>query len=410
MRFSFFTIFSTLLFLSTNFLMAQDDDIDPSQLAGGEQTIEYAVPFLTIASDSRAGAMGDAGVATSPDINSMHWNPAKYAFIDGDMGLSVSYTPWLRNLVNDIDLGYLSYYGRLDDRQTVAFSLLYFSLGNIKFTNEFGDYDGEHTPYELAIDGAYARKFSERISAAVAFRFIATDLTGGATINGTESKTGYSVAADISMYYLNDDIRLADRPSELSAGLNIRNIGTKIAYTETEKDFIPTELRVGLGYKYHLDDYNSITLTGDVIKYLVPSSPIYLQDYTGINDSLDENGDRIILAGEDPNVSVLEGMVQSFYDAPGGLTEELHELKFAVGLEYWYMNQFAIRGGYFYEHQNKGNRKYFTVGIGIKLNVFNVDFSYLVPVNQNNPLANTVRFTLGFDFNAFREQRDANRL
>jgi len=372
------------------------DVIDRKDLVGSNNPLEYSASFLTIAPDSRAGAMGDVGVATSPDINSMRWNPAKYAFIESDMGIAVSYTPWLRNLVNDINLGYLTFFKRLDKKQTVAASLLFFNLGEIQFTNEEGLYDGQHSPYEMSIDAAYSRAFSEKISGGIAFRYIRSDITGGAVVEGTETSAGNAVAADVSMYYLNDKVKLADNYHTFSFGINISNIGNKISYTEVQKDFLPTNLRIGGAFKYNIDDYNSLTLALDLNKLLVPSPPQEINDST--------------FFGYNSDVSVAEGMIQSFYDAPAGWEEELHEIKYSVGAEYWYANQFAVRGGYFHEHETKGNRKYFTVGAGLKLNVFTIDFSYLIPLKQNNPLANTVRFTLGFDFQSFKMQSDENEL
>lgn len=372
-----------LLTLISFTLFGQDGEITTGELAGGNNPLEYSASFLTIAPDSRAGAMGDVGAATSPDFNSMHWNPAKYAFINSDMGISVSYTPWLRNLVNDINLGYLSFYKRLDKKQTVAATLLYFDLGDIQFTDEFGEYNGQHTPYEMSFDLAYARAFSEKISGGIAFRYIRSDITGGAEVSGAETKAGNAVAADVSMYYINDKLKLGDKNYTFSLGVNISNIGSKISYTEIQKDFLPANLKIGTAVKYDIDDYNSLTLALDLNKFLVPTP----------------NEDTIT------DISVPEGMIQSFYDAPRGLEEELEEIKYSVGAEYWYANQFAVRAGYFHEHENKGNRKYFTVGVGLKLNVFNIDFSYLVPVKQNNPLANTMRFTIGLDFQAFKLQK-----
>lgn len=368
------------------------DAIDQEDLIGSENALEYAVPFLTIAADSRSGAMGDVGAATSPDYNSMHWNPAKYAFIESDMGIAVSYTPWLRNLVNDINLYNLAFYKRIDRVQTVAATLLYFDLGDIQFTDESGATIGQHNPYELTFDIAYARAFSEKISGGMAFRYVRSDITGGAASGSTETKAGNAVAADISMYYKNDDINLYGLKHTLSFGFNISNLGTKISYTEVAKDFLPTNLRIGGAFKYNIDDYNSLTIAADVNKLLVPTPPKY-----------DAEGD--IAAGYDPDVSVLEGAIQSFYDAPGGFEEELNELKYSAGLEYWYANQFAVRAGYFHEHVTKGNRKYFTAGAGVRLNVITIDFSYLLPLKQNNPLANTMRFTIGLDFEAFRIQQ-----
>lgn len=365
--------------------------IPRQDLVGSNNPLEYSASFLTIAPDSRSGAMGDVGAATLPDYNSMHWNPSKYAFIDSDMGIAVSYTPWLRNLVNDINLGYVSFYKKIDNRQTIAATLLYFDLGDIQFTNDVGEYNGQHSPNELSIDVAYARSFSERISGGIAFRYIRSDITGGALVGDLETKAGNAVAADISMYYVNNDLKLNDNDATWSVGVNISNIGSKISYTELEKDFLPTNLKLGTAFKYNLDDYNSLTIALDLNKFLVPTPP------KSINDST--------LFGYDTDVSVPEGIIQSFYDAPGGWEEELHEIKYNIGAEYWYANQFAVRAGYFHEHETKGNRKYFTLGAGLKLNVFTIDFSYLVPLKQNNPLANTVRFTLGLDFQAFKDQQ-----
>ncbi len=393
-----------LLLLFTNITFSQSDDLPTERLIGSENTLKYSVPFLTIAPDSRSGAMGDAGVAISPDVNSLHWNPSKYAFIDKDMGVSVSYTPWLKNLVDDIHLAYLTGYKRLDRQQVISGSLLYFSLGNIIFRNEFGDYEGQHTPNEFAIDAAYSRRFSDRFSGGVAFRYIRSDITGGAYIGGSESKAGNSVAADVSMYYQYPGISVLDKEMDFSFGLNIRNIGSKISYTTEKENFIPTTMKLGTAFDFHLDEYNSLMFTTDLNKLLVPTPPAYEVDELG-NPVTDENGDRVILSGMNPNVSVPQGMIQSFYDAPNGLEEELHEIKYSFGLEYWYQNVFAVRSGYFHEHQNKGNRKYFTMGMGLKLNVFQADFAYLIPRYQNHPLANTIRFTLVLDFAALSKDQ-----
>ncbi len=380
------------LILMTGFgVYAQDDDY---QTTGAELTnnvLDYSVPFLTIAPDSRAGAMGDAGVATSPDDNSLHWNPAKYAFIDHDMSVSVSYTPWLRNLVSDIDLGYLSGHYRLDNQQVISGSLLYFSLGEIIFRDINNNYAGQHTPNEFSIDAAYSRKFGAHFSGGVAFRYIRSDLTGGTFTGGTETTAGNAVAADVSMFYQEKGLEISDTEFDLRFGMNIRNIGSKISYTNERKNFIPTNLKIGTSIDFRLDEYNSLMLTADVNKLLVPTPPAIVDDS--------------IVAGMNPDVSVPQGMVQSFYDAPGGLEEELHELKYSLGMEYWYQDAFAVRAGYFHEHQTKGNRKYFTVGVGLKLNVFRADFAYLIPRYQNNPLANTMRFTIGLDFEALRQKR-----
>jgi len=380
--------------------------ITTGDLTGEVNTINSAVPFLTITPDSRGGAMGDIGAATSPDISSQQYNVAKYAFIEGDGGVALSYTPWLRNLINDINLAYLVAYKRLDAEQVISASFRYFSLGNIVFTDISGNTLRDFNPNEFAIDAGYSRIFGNKISGGMAFRFIRSDLTGGVGVGDAESKAGLSVAADISTFY-QSNISLKDKDAVLAIGASISNIGIKMSYTEDqEKSFIPINLKIGSSLKIQIDDYNSFTFAADINKLLVPSTPIYWKDSTDANDN------DVIQFGKDPNVSVPQGMLQSFFDAPGVeradgtrsvFIEELHELTYGLGGEYWYRDQFAIRGGYFYEHETKGNRKFFTAGIGLKLNVFEIDFSYLIPINQANPLANTLRFTLGFDFEKFRK-------
>jgi hypothetical protein len=363
-----------------------------SQSSGELNAIQTVVPFLTIAPDSRSGAMGDAGVATSPDVFSMHWNPAKYAFIDGKGGAGISYSPWLRALVPDINIAYLTGYMRIDEKQVVSSSLLYSSLGDIPFTDDFGNLQRNFTPNEWAFDMGYSRLFSKYFSGGIAFRFIYSNLTGGTYSGGTATKPGTSFAADLSGYYRRD-IKIADKDGILAFGLNFSNIGSKMSYTDSKApDFIPMNMRLGSSGTIKLDKYNTLTLAIDLNKLLVPTPPIY-----------DLN--RQIIAGKDPNVSVPVAIFQSFYDAPGGLKEELHEITYSFGTEYWYNNQFAIRGGYFHENATKGNRKYFTVGAGFRMNIFALDFSYLMPLAQNHPLARTLRFSMSFDFNPVRKAK-----
>jgi hypothetical protein len=366
-------------------------------------TITTAVPFLMIAPDARHGALGDAGVASSPDVNSMHWNPAKYAFVDKKMGFSLSFSPWLRKLVNDIYLGYLAGYYQIDERQTVAMSMRYFSLGQILFTDEIGNPLNYYSPYEFAIDATYARKFSEKWSGGVAGRFIYSNLTQGQFVGGAESSAGISVAADVAIYF-QDDVELGAIDGVFAWGLNISNIGTKISYSQTniKKDFIPTNFRIGPSLKINIDEYNSMTFLLDINKLLVPTPPIYARDDSTGQFIVDAAGEKIIESGMNPDVSVVQGMIQSWYDAPGGFSEELREFSFGGGVEYWYNNIFAIRGGFFYEDKTKGNRKFFTLGAGLKYNVFGIDFAYLIPLEQQNPLENTLRFSLLFDFEAFQ--------
>lgn len=386
-----------------------------TNLNGGNLTInaiQTAVPFLTIAPDSRAGAMGDVGAATTPDINSMHWNVAKYAFIKEDAGIGLSYTPWLRNLVSDINLAYLTGYKRIDRQQVIAASLRYFALGEIIFTDQYGTVIKPFNPNEFAIDVGYSRLFSDRTSGGIAFRFIRSDLTGnlGADGSGAATKAGIAFAADISLYHT-QKIKIDNKDVTFSYGGNISNMGTKISYTTgLGKEFIPINLKLGTSLKMQLDDFNSLSFALDFNKLLVPTPPLYYNEGDTLpSGHVVANGEKFIMKGRDPNVSVPLGMLQSFYDAPGGFSEELKEWIICGGLEYWYRNQFAIRTGYFNEAQMKGNRKYFTFGVGLKLNVFALDFAYLVPTSgRNNPLANTVRFSLTFLFDKNRKKSSSS--
>ena len=367
-------------------------------------TITTAVPFLLIAPDSRAGAMGDAGVASSPDANSMHWNVAKLAFVEKEMGVSMSYSPWLRQLVPDISLSYLAFYKKLGDKNAIGGSLRYFSLGDIKFTDEQGNAIGDFNPNEFAVDLGYSQKLSDRFSLGLAARYIYSNLTGGIDVSGTNTNAGTSFAVDVAGFYTNDDAEIFGQDAIFNVGMNISNVGAKISYTDDAiKDFIPINMRLGQSLTFVLDDYNTFTVLTDFNKLLVPTPPIYATDDSG-KPIYDEDGNREIESGKNPDVPVFTGMVQSFSDAPGGFSEELKEITISTGLEYWYNKQFAVRTGYFHESAQKGNRKYFTVGAGLKMSVFSIDFSYLISVTQNNPLANTVRFSLLFDFDAFSKQ------
>ncbi len=378
-------------------IVALSENVLAQATTSGANTITTAVPFLSITPDSRAGGMGDAGVGLTPDVSSQHWNPAKYIFMESDMGIGLSYSPWLRNLVDDINLAYLSGYKKLDDVQAMSASLRYFALGDIIFTSEFGEIQGQQSPNEFAIDLGYSRLLSESFSGAVALRYIRSDLTGGQMVNGVETKAGNAFAADVAFYWFKE-LRVNRKDNIFSAGINIQNIGSKISYTDgTVKDFIPTNLMLGAAYTTNLDDYNSFTFSFEANKLLVPTPPA---------DSTVYDPDGVILpAGINSDVGPIEGMIVSFHDAPGGFQEEMQEINLAIGVEYWYNKQFSIRGGYFYEHENKGNRKYFTAGAGLKMNVFALDFSYLLPTQRNHPLENTLRFTLSFDIDAFGNQR-----
>ena len=397
MKQSFSLLFSAaiLLIITPGRSNAQDQ----SNLLGQLNTITTAVPFLIISPDARAGGMGDAGVASSADVNSIHWNPSKLAFVENKMGVAISYTPWLRKLVPDINLAYVSFYNKLKGDQTVGASLRYFSLGDITFTDNVGTEIGQFNPSEFAIDIAYARLLSENISGGIALRYINSNLTGGFQVENNATKAGQSVAADISATF-RKEMEVGKKDAVFGFGLNISNIGAKISYTETgRKDFIPINLRLGPSLKLKLNEYNDITFLIDFNKLLVPTPPIYNPDSI-------INGEQQILFGKNPDVSVASGIFNSFSDAPDGFGEELNEINIAGGLEYWYDNQFAFRAGYFYEHESKGNRKYFTLGAGLKYNVFGIDFAYLIPTDQRNPLENTLRFSLIFDFNSLKKAKD----
>lgn len=379
-------------------IVSLTENVKAQATTSGANTITTAVPFLSITPDSRAGGMGDAGVAISPDVNSQHWNPAKYVFTESSMGIGLSYSPWLRALVNDINLAYLVGYKKLDEDQSISGSVRYFSLGNITFTNIYGGELRQANPNEFAIDFGYARKLSDVISGAVTLRYIRSDLTNGQYDESLgQTHAGNSFAADVAFYYQNK-FRVNGHENVFSSGINIQNIGQKISYTDgAVKDFIPTNLMLGAAYTTEMDQYNSITFAVEANKLLVPTPP---KDTTNFGE-----GDIIYPGGINSDKSVIAGIFSSFTDAPGGLSEELQEINIALGIEYWYNKQFALRTGYFYENANKGNRKFFTAGAGFKMNVFALDFSYLLPTQRNHPLENTLRFSLSFDIDAFEKQR-----
>jgi len=367
-------------------------------LANNVNVVTTAVPFLLIGPDANQGGMGDAGAASTPDPNSTHWNPAKLANIEQQMGFSISYTPWLRQLVPDINLAYLSWFYKLKDHQTIGGSLRYFSLGNIEFTDQNGVTTGNFNPNEYALDFTYARELSDNVSIAMSARYIYSDLTGAIAVGGAYTHPGRSLGVDLSTYYHTKEILIAGKKSVVAAGACISNIGPKISYSNSgNSDFLPTNLRIGPSLTMNLDKYNKLTFILDFDKLLVPTPPIYRANASG-GDSLNKEGQLIILAGKDPNVNPAAGMFQSFTDAPGGFEEELHEIDMCGGMEYWYDNQFAVRGGFFYESITKGGRQYITAGAGFKLNVIRIDAAYLIPLTQQNPLQNTLRISISFNF------------
>ena len=361
--------------------------------------VNTAVPSLSIAPDARGGGMGDNGASTTPDINSQYWNPAKYAFMYSKAGVSLSYTPWLRKLVNDVALANLSGYYKMGDSdlQAVGASLRYFSLGDVPYNPITGESTGNYSvsPYEMAFDVSYSRKLSESFSMAVAMRYIRSDM---GTDPADESRVpGNAFAADIAGY-LEKYVILGNSECLWSFGFNVSNIGTKISYDGGEhNEFIPTTLRLGTGLLYPIDDYNRIGLYLDLSKYLVPSLPYLQEGYTD-----EEKAEYDKKKEEYNNVSGISGIFKSFGDSPDGFKGELQEVMVSIGAEYSYNEQFFLRGGYFYENANKGNRQYFSVGAGFRMSVFQLDAAYLVSTVQSNPLDQTLRFTLSFDMDGIK--------
>lgn len=379
-KFSFFNSLVVFVFGLPVLAFAQTTQSDGKR----SNTIQTAAPFLLITPDARSGAMGDVGVAISPDANSLHWNPAKLAFLDKPTGLSASYTPWLRNLVPDVDLGYLTMYHRLDSRNTIGGALRYFSYGSIQLTDNSQNDIGVYSPNEFSIEGTYSRKFGDDFSLGTAIRYIRSSLSNG-QFNGQDIQPATALAADASAYYKTGTVLLG-RDAEIAFGLNISNVGSKMSYSSNgSKSFLPTNMKLGGASTFMLDDLSTITFALDMNKLLVPTSPI--RDAAGQ-----------IINGKDPDRSVPSAIFGSFSDAPGGFSEEISEISYSAGAEYWYNKQFAIRSGYFYETPTKGDRRYFTVGAGLKYNVFNLDFAYLLANQQTSPLAQTLRFSLVFNF------------
>ncbi|GHT00372.1 hypothetical protein FACS189421_12380 [Bacteroidia bacterium] len=381
------TVISLLLF-TTGQIKAQDakeDKFNP---------LRTGVPSLTIAPDARGGAMGDIGAATDPDIFSQYWNPAKYAFAYSKAGIGLSYTPWLAKLVDDIYLADLSGYYKLGDNDNLAIgaSLRYFSLGDIILTEPtHGDPIGETSPYEMAVDASISLKFSETFAGAVAFRYIYSDLGSG--VGMEDMQPGTAIAADIAGYY-NNYVMMGSNECLFGLGFNISNIGNKVSYDGGNTNvFLPTNLRLGASLLYPLDDYNTLSISADINKYLVPTPP-------DLDAVLSNERDSVMQAYYD--IPPISGMFKSFNDAPGGMKEELQEVTWSLGAEYAYDNKFFVRGGYFHESPYKGNRQYFSLGTGFKLTSFQLDVAYLISTVPSNPLDQTLRFTLSFDMDGLR--------
>jgi len=372
-------------------------------------TITTAVPFMSITPDSRAGGMGDAGTALSGDANSIYWNTSMLNFAKQRSEISLSYTPWLRQLTNDIHLSYLSGYYKVNDRHAVAGALRFFSLGEITFTDASGNVIRDDKPSEFELTGGYAFKLSERLSIGVNGKFAYSNLTGGLTVAGVNTKAGVAGAADLSFTYFNEDAKIGKTKGAYTFATTINNIGNKIAYSELQsRDFLPMNIKIGNSFRADFDKFNNLLFAVDLQKLLVPTPAIYQL----------QGSEFALISGMNNEIGVISAMLQSFYDAPGipvkdesgnyvqqqdgsyeivkgsKLREELAEINIATGLEYWYNNVLALRAGYFYEHRSKGDRQYLNFGVGFKYNMFGVDFSYLAALTRQSPLANTLRFTL----------------
>lgn len=369
--------------------------------------VNYAVTSLAIAPDARAAGMGDVGAATDPDVSSQYWNPAKYPFCISRAGVALNYTPWLRRLVSDIDLANITGYYRLGNYDALSASLRYFSLGEVLYD------EMTIRPYEMAVDVAYSRMLSETFSAAVGLRFIYADMSS----HDDELHPGKAFAADIALYH-NGYVNLGNHESQLSWGLNLSNIGSKISYDEgNTSEFIPANMRLGASLMIPIDEYNTFTISADANKLMVPTTPTYKQYVTEqLTDLTPEQKEQAISSGSYSsdynswlheegyyNVSPISGIFKSFSDAPRGFKEELEEIQWSVGAEYSYNNQFFVRAGYHHEHPNKGNRKYFTVGAGFKMSIFSIDAGYVISTAQSNPLDQTLRFSLAFDMDGIKD-------
>ena len=362
--------------------------------------VEHAVISQTIAPDARAAGMGDVGAATDPDVNSQFWNPAKYPFCISRAGVALNYTPWLRQLVSDIDLAYVAGYYRIGDYSAISGSLRYFSLGEV-FTS-MDENAMSVKPYEMSLDVAYSMMLSETFSIGAAIRWIYSDLRFDYS---EDSSPASAFAADLSMYY-NNYFDIGNRECQLGLGMNISNIGSKITYFGDERSqFLPANLRIGASLLIPVDEYNRFSISADANKLLVPTVPTEAQyrETLANPDEFSASGYQNYVIEEYSDVSSISGIFKSFNDAPGGFKEELEEIQWSVGAEYVYHDQFSLRAGYHHESENKGNRKYFTVGGGFRMNVFSLDVGYVISTAQSNPLDQTLRFTLAFDMDGIKD-------
>jgi len=401
------------LLILISFVFAKNISAQISAQALGGQTINpitTAVPFLLISPDAKQGGMGDVGAATEPDVNSTHWNGSKLAFAEKKVGFGLTVTPWLRLLVPDINLYYLSGYYKIDKKgnNAVSASLRYFSLGNIELTNATGVKTGDFKPNEFAVDLGFSQKLSKNFSMGIATRFINSSISR-VYFNGSQGNAASTVAVDLTMFYRSNEFKLGEKKAIATGGLAFTNIGAKIKYSN-DQNFIPMNMRVGGGLKLNLDEFNTFGFYGDFSKLLVPTPPIYqyTTDPSGSQAvAIDPaTNAKIIDQGMDPNVPVAQGILQSFHDAPGGFKEELQEINISTGIEYWYDKTFAVRTGYFYEPKTKGSRQFFTIGMGVRYSFMHIDGSFLIPTLLNNPLQRTWRISLSFDFEGAKKEKD----
>lgn len=406
-------VLGSVLFMSMPILASGSGNASETDLQ--LNTITTAVPFMAITPDSRAGAMGDAGTALSASAYSTYWNFSMISFSENKSEIGLSYTPWLRQLTNDIHLSYLSGYIKLNDKHSVGGAMRYFSLGDITFTDESANVIREDRPSEFELTGSYAFRTSERTSVGMNGKFVYSNLTGGLPVGGADTKPGVAGAADVTFSFVNDEAKIGGVKGTYTFASTLNNIGNKMAYSTAassaaDRDFLPMNLKIGNSFLAKFDAYNNVVFSLEFQKLLVPTPATYVEN---------SMGQTVLASGRSDQVGVISGMLQSFYDAPGVLArdengdlienadgsfdvvkgtrfkEELSEINIAFGMEYWYNNLFAVRGGFFYEDKNKGARQYFNAGVGFKYNMFTIDISYLAALKRNNPLANTLRFSLG---------------
>ena len=399
---------AVLALVSSASAVQSQNSVSRSQLAGQQNVITTAVPFLTITPDSRRAGMGDAGVASSPDANSVYWNAASLAFAEKNAGIATSYAPWLRSLVPGISYNYLAGYGRINKRSVIGGSFRFFSFGEINFTDDVGNPLGKFNPSEYALDVCYATQLSKHWAIGTTLKYINSNLAGTRPLNGITPKVGRSGAGDLSAIYNGKTkmkVKGVKKDLKYSVGINLQNLGAKITYSDkTNREYLPAMFKIGTAWSYDIDEFNSITAMFDLNKLMAPTPGVNILKGVNGSDSMDIDNNVVYerTRSDDP---VITAALKSFADAPGGFAEEMKEWNYSLGIEYIYAKQFMLRGGYFHEPETKGNRKYMTFGFGIRYKLFGLDAAYLVPFVQRHPLQNQLRFSLLFDLQAFAEPK-----